>query len=30
MSTPRVGFHASHELYPPSTLLALERLAEGA
>jgi hypothetical protein len=27
---PRIGFHASHEQFPPSELLALARQAEAA
>ena len=30
MSRPRIGFHASHEQFPPSELLALARAAEEA
>ncbi|MDB5294585.1 MAG: F420-dependent oxidoreductase, family [Phycisphaerales bacterium] len=30
MATSKVGFHASHELYPPSVLLELARRAERA
>jgi len=30
MSHPRIGFHASHEQFPPSELLALARAAEAA
>lgn len=30
MSRPRIGFHASHEQFPPSELLALARDAEAA
>src|SRR3712207_8973698 len=30
MSHPRIGFHASHEQFPPSELLSLARAAEAA
>ena len=30
MPHPRIGFHASHEQFPPSELLALARAAEAA
>lgn len=30
MATPRIGFHASHEQFPPSELLTLARQAEAA